>query len=345
MHRFALALFALLLAACSPEEATRQEIKFSGSTMGTTYHVRVIKGDNPLSGTKLQQAIDASLKEVNNSLSNWIPSSEVERFNASRSTEWLPVSKDFSDIMQSSLKLHELSGGRFDVTLAPLIDLWGFGPSEDLPPEPSAEEIHAALNAVGMATMLEFETDPPALRKVNPQTTVNLSAIAKGFGVDKIAATLEDNGFSEYLVEIGGDLYAKGLNSKGTPWVVGIEKPDPSQRVLQHVIEVEDMGMATSGDYRNYKEVDGKRLSHIIDPVTGRPISHKLASVTVLADTAALADGWATAIYAMGPDKGMELAERENLPVFMIIRAQGGFSEQASSAFSKLEARPNQPQG
>ncbi|MDD7912042.1 FAD:protein FMN transferase [Pseudovibrio exalbescens] len=345
MLRFALVPLVLLLAACSPDEDTRDEIKFSGNTMGTTYHVRVIKGDNPMVGTKLQQAINNSLRATNQSLSNWIPTSEVEEFNKSTSTEWTPVSADFSDIMQSSLRLHEMSGGRFDVTLAPLIDLWGFGPSEDVPDEPSLEAINEALNAVGMTTMLEFETNPPALRKVNPDTTVNLSAIAKGFGVDKIAQTLEANGFNEYLVEIGGDLFARGMNSKGTPWVVGIEKPDPTQRVLQRVIRVENLGMATSGDYRNYKEVNGQRFSHIIDPVTGRPINHTLASVTVLAESAALADGLATAIYAMGPEKGMELAERENLPVYMIVRSGDGFIEKASNAFQKLEARQDQPQG
>lgn len=341
MRFLATALLILLTAACVPNDNSREEIDLSGRTMGTTYHVKAIKGSSTVSKEDLQKQVDESLIAVNKAMSNWDKSSEIERFNRSSSTEWTPISRDFSTVMQEALRIHTLSGGRFDVTLAPLIELWGFGPKDNTPPQPSATEIRRALDSVGMATMLEFETDPPALRKVNTDTTINLSAIAKGFGVDKVAQTLEANGVEEYLVEIGGDLVTKGNNSKNEPWVVGIEKPDSATRTVQQIVKVSNKGLATSGDYRNYKEVNGQRLAHIIDAITGRPITHKLASVTVIADSAMRADGLATALYAMGDERGMALAEREGWAVFFIVRENNRFITRASSAFRELEQASN----
>ncbi|MTI16047.1 FAD:protein FMN transferase [Rhodobacteraceae bacterium RKSG542] len=336
MRLFSIFAALLFLAACSPENTSREIYNVSGSTMGTTYNIKAIVPESAISQEELHSEVEMALTAVNNRLSNWVKTSEVERFNASTSTEWTPVSGDMAIIMEEAFRIHDQSAGRFDVTLAPLIDLWGFGPSKDTPARPSREAIKDALDSVGMLTMLEFEASPPALRKINPTTSINLSAIAKGYGVDKIARTLEENGFSEYMVEIGGDLYAKGKNAKNTPWVVGIEKPVSGERAIQEIVKISNKGLATSGDYRNYKEVDGKRLSHIIDPVTGEPIDHKLASVTVIADTAARADGLATALLAMGDKRGMRMAEANGIATYMIVRNGNEFVELASPAFTKL---------
>ncbi|WP_310618497.1 FAD:protein FMN transferase [Flexibacterium corallicola] len=335
----------LLVSACVQEDPSRETISLTGSTMGTTYTVKAIKGDAPITADELQFEVQEALKDVNDKMSNWVKTSEVERFNRSQSTEWTPISADFSAVLGEAFTIHEESTGRFDVTLAPLIDLWGFGPSEDQPSRPSDEKIAQALESVGMQTKLEYRNSPPALRKVNPETTVNLSAIAKGYGVDKVAATLEFNGIQEYLVEIGGDLITKGNNASNVPWVVGIEKPDTARQTVQEVIQLKDKALATSGDYRNYKEVDGRRLSHILDPVTGLPIEHKLASVTVIAESATRADGLATAIYALGDARGMHLALIKDLPIFMIIREGDSFVEKASPAFKALQNQHSTDEG
>ncbi len=331
------ALLLIVVTACVPNDKSREEILLQGKTMGTTYHVKAIKGSSSVSEQDLQQQVDEALAGVNKAMSNWDKESEISRFNQSTSTEWTPISRDFSIVMQESLRIHTLTNGYFDVTLAPLIELWGFGTKQDTPPQPSPSDIRNALESVGMSTMLEFETDPPALRKVNTDTTVNLSAIAKGFGIDKVASVLDDNGIDEYLVEIGGDLVTSGNNAKDEPWVVGIEKPDSGARTVQHVVRVSGKGMATSGDYRIYKEVDGKRFSHIIDAASGRPVTHKLASVTVIADNAMRSDGLATALLAMGDKRGMALAEREGIAAFFIVREGDHFITRSSSAFRKFE--------
>ncbi len=331
------ALLLLLVTACVPNDNSREEIVLHGKTMGTTYNVKAIRGSSSITKEELQKQVSEALAGVNKAMSNWDKTSEISRFNRSTNTEWTPISRDFSVVMQEALRIHNLTGGYFDVTLAPLIELWGFGTKKDTPPQPTPQEIRAALDSVGMSTMLEFESDPPALRKVNTDTTINLSAIAKGFGIDKVASVLADNGIKEYLVEIGGDLVTRGNNSKGQPWAVGIEKPDSATRTVQQIVRVSDKGMATSGDYRIYKEVNGKRFSHILDAASGRPVTHKLASVTVIANNAMRADGLATALLAMGDQRGMALAEREGIAAFFIVREGDHFITRSSSAFRKFE--------
>ncbi|KZL05112.1 Thiamine biosynthesis lipoprotein ApbE precursor [Pseudovibrio axinellae] len=331
------ALVLIFVTACVPNDKSREEIVLHGKTMGTTYNIKAIKGSSSVTKQELQKQVDDALLGVNKAMSNWDKNSEISRFNRSESTAWTPISRDFGIVMQEALRIHNLTGGYFDVTLAPIIELWGFGTKQDTPPQPSQREIREALESVGMSTMIEFEIDPPALRKVNTDTTVNLSAIAKGFGIDKVASVLEQDGINDYLVEIGGDLVTKGNNSKGEPWVVGIEKPDSSTRAVQQVVRVSNKGLATSGDYRIYKEINGKRFSHIIDAATGRPVTHKLASVTVIADNATRADGLATALLAMGDKRGMALAEREGIAAFFIVRDNDRFITRSSSAFRKIE--------
>lgn len=336
-------LFSLLcllaLAGCDWFEGDRELVAIAGQTMGTTYQVKAVAPPEGVTAETLRRAAEQALAEVNGKLNNWDRDSEISVFNAARSTDPITPSPELTTVMAEAFRLHEISGGRFDVTLAPLIDLWGFGPGKPKGKLPDDAAVEEALEAVGMRDVLVFDAAAPMLKKNRPGATVNLSAIAKGYGVDRIAAKIEELGVEEYLVEIGGDLICKGRNAAGDDWQIGVEKPDAGTRNVQLIMPVSGFGVATSGDYRNFVEKDGKRYSHIIDPVTGRPVTHALASVTVLADTAMAADGLATALLVLGPDEGLALAEREGVATYFIIRADGGYKTVMSSRFTALREK------
>lgn len=321
-----------MLSACLFSADEPDPTRLVGETMGTTYSVTVIDLPETLTEKALHQEIDATLAFVNKQMSNWDPESEVSVFNQTTALSPQPISAEFAEVMVAANSIHLNAGGVFDVTLAPLIDLWGFGPKKPGEPIPTDAEILAALGNVGQLSLLTL-TDAPSLQKTKPDVSVNLSAIAKGHGVDRVARLLEEKGISRYLVEIGGDLTASGENAKDEPWSIGIEKPDARERTLQLVLPLKDIGLATSGDYRNYFEEDGVRYSHIIDPNTGRPITHTTASVTVLAENAMLADGWATAMLALGHERGLGIANQLDLPVYFIYRAGNDYVTTASKAF------------
>lgn len=333
MRAFFLPLMLLPLAACWPDKAP-ESLTISGKTMGTTYNVTVVDAPKDADADTLLAAIEAALADVNSKMNNWDPTSEVSQFSASTVTTPAPISADMVTVLTEANRIHDLVGGKFDVTLAPLINLWGFGPKKPGEPIPSDEEITAALEIVGQSDKLTL-TDG-TLAKSLPGVSVNLSAIAKGYGVDRIGAALESAGVDRYLVEIGGDLAAKGLNAEDAPWSIGIERPDATRQTIEVIIPVSDLGMATSGDYRNYFEEDGVRYSHIIDPTTGRPVTHTTASVTVLADSAMTADGLATAMLVVGEEEAMRIAEAENLAVMTIIREGDAFVTTTSPAFDSL---------
>ncbi|SDD39883.1 FAD:protein FMN transferase [Ruegeria marina] len=327
----------LLLSACLFDEEP-VVVKLSGDTMGTTYHVTAIGPG--LDEAMLAAAVTETLTAVNGKMSNWDPNSEVSTFSASKQTAPMPVSGDFVTVMTAANEVHEKSGGKFDVTLGPLIELWGFGPRKPEDPIPADDAIATALQGVGQTRRLTLDAGAGTITKTRPETGINLSAIAKGFGVDAVARTLADLGAESYLVEIGGDLVTKGQNDKGEAWRIGIERPDQGAQSVQLVVPVSDHGMATSGDYRNYFEHEGRRYSHILDPVTGRPVTHRTTSVTVIADTAMMADAWATAMLVLGLDEGLKIAEANELAVYFIERdVQGGedaYMTAQSSAFADL---------
>lgn len=339
MRAYLLPLVLLPLAGCWPEK-TPESLTLSGKTMGTTYNVTVVDAPRGVDEAALSEAIESALADVNSKMNNWDPSSEISVFSGSDSTAPVTVSEDMVTVLSEANRIHALSGGKFDITLAPLINLWGFGPKKPGEPVPSDAEIAAALALVGQADKLVLDGDQ--LSKTLPGVSANLSAIAKGYGVDQIGVALEEVGVDRYLVEIGGDLAAKGLNASNAPWVIGVERPDETSHSIEAVLPVSDLGMATSGDYRNYFEVDGTRYSHIIDPTTGRPITHLTASVTVLADSAMSADGLATALLVVGSEEAMRIAEAEGLAVMTIDRAGEGFVTITSSAFDALLAQASE---
>jgi len=327
----------LALAACKKGWSI---LELTGLTMGTSYSVAAVDHSKSVDKAELQNAIDSSLQLVNAQMSNWDASSEISRFNASASTAPMTVSNELAAVMQAAQDVHVASEGRFDVTLGGLIDLWGFGAGQTRTTSPSEAEIAAVQGTYGHSNTLKVAGN--SLQKLQPGAEVYLSAIGKGFGVDQVARTIESFGIKDYMIEIGGDLYTAGLNPDGMPWQIGIETPVAYDRGVQQVVSVSGLGMATSGDYRNYFEQDGVRYSHILDGTTGRPVTHKTASVTVLTGNAMLADAWATAMLVLGTERGLEIANERDLAVLFIDRdldsAQNGFISTASERFAQLQA-------
>ncbi|MEO0425225.1 MAG: FAD:protein FMN transferase [Pseudomonadota bacterium] len=341
-----IALAALgLVAACDASlvGGAPHVVEVAGETMGTYYSVALVagRGEAP-SASALRELVEQSLLPITTQLSNWSEDSEVSRFNAHSHTDPVAISDELSEVMQVASVVHERSLGAFDVTVAPLIELWGFGADgQDARAVPPESAIAEALEAVGQARGLELGQDPATLRKRRPETSVQLAALAKGYGIDKVARALRERGWRDFMVEIGGDLYTSGTNREGTAWRIGVERPVAGQRSVHQIIDVSDVGLATSGDYRNYFERDGVRYSHIIDATTGRPVTHTTASVTVIAESAILADAWATALLALGQERGMPVAERWGLAALFVSREgtaeQPNFVTQASERFAELQ--------
>ncbi len=325
----AIILFWLLLSGCSTEESG--PIVVSGPTMGTQFNVKYYSVS--ANGTEeVKRDIERRLAQVNQLMSTYLQDSEVSRFNGFGTDQWFAVSKATADVVSLALTISEQTGGAFDVTVASLVDLWGFGPTYREPELPSPQDIEQELEWVGYQS-LEVRLSPPAQKKKTP-LTLDLSAIAKGYAVDQVAQYLDEQGIESYMVEVGGEIRARGTKPGSEPWRIAIELPVPGQRSVQRVLDLTDIAVATSGDYRNYFEQEGKRYSHTIDPVTGYPITHQLASVTVLADTSARADALATALNVMGDERALAFANKHNLPVLLIVKDGAGFVEHASSAFS-----------
>ncbi len=320
---------------CGQTEQFQVLESLHGQTMGTTYTIRYRTKSGGRTKLELHRLLDDELIRVNQQMSTYIKDSEITRFNDSSSSDWFSVSKETAEVVELSLQLSEASDGAFDVTVGPLVNLWGFGPSKRSNVIPTNEELETARKLVGYK-QLSVRLDPPALKKANVGLRVDLSAIAKGHGADRVGAVIFANGISNYFVEIGGEIVAKGNRADGQPWRVGIEAPLDFQRSIQTALGLSNAGIATSGDYRNFFESDGQRFSHTIDPSTGRPVVHQLASASAVADNCKLADGIATCMMAMGPERGLELAESKNWAVLLMQRKGGRFPSTFSTRFSEL---------
>jgi thiamine biosynthesis lipoprotein len=335
LFAIAIAIGTLGTTGCSEHSTPEPLLELSGSTMGTTYQVKLSVRPEDLprgSFEQLQTAIDQRLEAINGMMSTYRSESDLSRFNAGKETGWVSVPAPLIEVIEAAQTISRMSTGKFDITVGPLVELWGFGPGERPPEPPDDAQIAAALKLVGFQK-LQVRIDPPALRKSVAGLQIDLSAIAKGYAVDQIAELLEQAGIDRYLVEIGGELRAKGRKSDSRPWRVAIERPDPSGRSAQSIIELHDQAMATSGDYRNFFEHDGRRYPHTIDPRSGQSIRQALASVTVLADDCMIADGLATALLAMGEEAGPELAESHEIAAQFIVRTEQGLQIRRSSRF------------
>ena len=329
MRLTSLLVLCLFLTGC----AKQQEYTFQGMTMGTTYMVKMVM-DSSLTEPKqaeFKQAIEDVLHSVNRKMSTYDKTSEISRFNQHRSNEVFPLSPETLEVLRQAREVSENSNGAFDITVGPLVNAWGFGAEEGDSEGPDEAELQELKARVGYEKLILEAT---GAKKLHPDLYCDLSAIAKGYGTDQVAELLDQKGVENYLVEIGGEIRTRGINRNGESWGVAIEKPDPETRTIQQVVHLSGKSIATSGDYRNFREVNGIRLSHTIDPKTGKPIMHKLASVSVINDRCAVADAYATALMVLGPEAGWELAEKENLTVLFILHeGKEDFVEKATSSF------------
>ena len=316
-----LLIFFLLLGGCS----LQKEVSFSGKTMGTTYHITVVTGT--FSSTKdLKDRIDQRLEALNNSMSTFRKDSEISRFNAVQNTgEKFKISDDFFNVMTVAKTVYELTGGAWDGTVKPLENLWGFGDSENNKKIPAPSEITALLPEIGF-NHIEISSDHCLIKKKAP-LSLDLASIAKGYGVDQVAAVIRSHGIKNFLVEIGGEVFAAGFRKDGKPWRIGINTPQtgsPFDQVYK-VVNLHDKGFATSGDYRNYFEAGGQRFSHILDPRNGYPVRNSVVSVSIVADTCTFADGLATAVMVLGPKKGLERVNSlDRTECLIVVRTHDG---------------------
>jgi len=345
MHRIDIISFLyliagiLLLSACDERNQSPLPIvTLSGFTMGTSYNIKLNHETDDIDSKLLKSEIDRILLQINNQMSTYQEDSELSKINQSRSLEWINISADLFTVINTALSISNKTTGAFDITIGPIVNLWGFGPTEQPEQIPTDENIAATLDSTGYQ-YLHLRKSPLALKKDKEDIYIDLSGIAKGYAVDKIAAHLDQEAINNYMIEIGGEIKAKGVNHQNTPWQIGIEKPVFKHRSVQEIINLDNLAMATSGDYRNYFEENGIYYSHAINPKTGRPVAHQLASVTIFQETAMDADALATAWLIMGPEAGMQLAEQENWAAVFIVRDKNNFIEIKTKVFEQLEQK------
>ena len=328
------ACLTAILCGCSARD---RQLELRGVALGTTYTVKVIvprQGDTPRGDWRT--AVDEALDDVDAKMSTYRDDSEISRFNASTDTTPFQVSEDTVDVLLEARQVWEATGGAFDVTVAPLVNAWGFGPDGTVAALPSDTELAELRQRVGFQ-YIEIDSAGSTIRKIRPDVSCDLAAIAKGYAVDRVALGVERAGYTRYMVEVGGEVRTHGFNVRGTPWQVAIEKPLTDTRAIEVVVPLASLAMATSGDYRNYYEKDGIRYSHTIDPRTGRPIAHKLASASVIHTECAMADAYATALMVLGPNAGYDLAVGRYLAALFIVREDDGtFAEKQTPAFETL---------
>lgn len=335
-HSYEWLFYAGLLLCLAGCERTESPLQLSGDTMGTRWHVSLIAGHDSAGLDTLQSGIQARLDAIEQSMSTYRSDSEISRFNALSTGTWLAVSADFYTVLSTALMIGRQSNGAYDVTVGPLVDLWGFGPGPMISSPPARDEIERLLSRVGQ-DKLRLDGEGGRVQKLAP-VSLDFSSIAKGYAVDRVANWLQEQGYQRFLVEVGGEMRMSGLSHRGDEWRIAIEEPDSTGRAVATRISVTDRAVATSGDYRNYFELDEKRYSHSIDPRTGYPVAHDLVSVTVIHPGAIMADAWATALIVLGAEQAMTVAQAQGLAVYFIRRLEGGYQSSHTPAFAPFLA-------
>ena len=332
---FFVAGVVLLLAGCTGD--SRAPLQLSGYALGTSWHVTIASNDQTeIDSAALQALVQGQLDRVNRSMSTYLPDSEINRFNASSVGVWQEPSADFLTVLDAALAIGTATEGAYDITVGPLVDLWGFGPGEPRTGIPSRIAVAQAKEQVGQA---KVERDGVRARRMK-NVSLDFSSIAKGYAVDLVAEALGHIGVTHYMVEVGGEMRVAGMSPRGDAWRVAIEQPNPERREVARAISITDVAVATSGDYRNYFDLDGERYSHTIDPRTGYPVRHDLVSVTVIDDSTMLADAWATALTVLGGEEAYALAEEKNLAVYFIRSTADSFVASYTAAFEPFLTTP-----
>ncbi len=329
-------LIILFLSGCEKQSIAPDLVSISGPTMGTSYTIKFV-GDNSFSSEKLNEiklSVDSVLTKVNRQMSTYIDTSEISKFNKYEGTDWFEISSDFAFVLSESKRIGLETNGALDITIGPLVNLWGFGPQNKPRIIPEDSEILEMKKNIGLNKIM-IRLSPPAVKKEIPAIYLDLSATAKGFGVDKVFELINAMGYENYFVEIGGEVRAAGRNHKNEFWKIGVANPShPTEP--QAALTIDNAAVATSGDYWNYFEENGVRYSHTIDARTGRPITHKLASVTVVSESCIEADALATAINVMGPEEGYKFAVENNFAVYLIVRDKDKFSTKITQEFKNI---------
>ena len=326
-------LFSGCDSATTPATPASTATVLDGKTMGTFWRVSVI-GVDEAKAQALRAKVQAQLDADDRLLSTWKNDSALMRFNHAATTEPWPVSEAMADIVTLSLRIGAKTHGAMDITVGPLVNLWGFGPDKQPVATPDAQAIAAAKARTGLQHLQVInQSGRQFLQKDIPDLFVDLSTVGEGYAADHLARLMEQEGISRYLVSVGGALVSRGMNGEGKPWRVAIQKPTDRENAVQAIVDINGHGISTSGSYRNYYELDGKRISHVIDPQTGQPITHKLVSVTVIAPTALEADGWDTGLMVLGPEKAQQVVREEGLAVYMIVKDGEGFKTWMSPQF------------
>ena len=336
MPAWVLALICvLLLSACGIKE--QKSMRLVGESMGTTWHITLVPPTNSKRDlTELRQGVEKILLQIDERMSNWRQDSEISRFNAAQTTDWFPVSSDLVKVVEAAQQVSQFSQGTYDITVGPLVRLWGFGSDKKTEAKaPADAEIQAVLAKVGYQK-LTTQTSPPALRKARADMYVDLASIAPGYAVDLIGQYFEQQGIKDYMVELGGEVRTLGKSPRGDDWRIGIEKPVDLGKAVQQGMLLANAGLSTSGDYRDFFVENGKRYSHTIDTSTGYTASHNLASVSVVAENATLADAYSTMLMAMGEVKGKAFADQQQLKAFFIWRTDEGFETYVTAGFQPL---------
>jgi FAD:protein FMN transferase len=309
--------------------------------MGGTFSVKIVTPKDELETPGLQNVdrmLRSSLDRIEGLMSTWDPDSELSRFNRSTSLEPFTVATETFAVFKWSLDVWSVTGGALDVTIAPLVDAWGFGPSGPRKTLPTNDEIERLRQAVGPG-LVQLNPTAVTVRKTRPDVQCDLSSVVPGYAADRLSEELKDRGFTDFLVDLGGEVVARGRNEAGAPWQVAIERPELHGDKIERVVALSDLAITTAGDYRKYREVDGQRVAHILDPRTGRPLTHRLASVTVIDALAVRADAFDTALMVLGTNEGMALATKLNLAVLFIERTNEGFVERTTPRFEEITAK------
>ena len=329
-------IFIICISFFSCSQNKYYDAQLKGNTMGTYYVIDLVHVPKKIKIKNIEKVVLDTLVKVNKILSNWDKNSEISTINQLNITTPIKISDELNEVFKTANKINTKSNGFFDITLDPIIELWGFGYKKQIQKVPTELQIKNTLSLVGQRSLINLDYKNNELRKINKNVKINLSSIGKGFGIDLIGKKLDELEIRNYLINIGGDILTKGYNKKEEKWVIGIENPNLNEKLIKEIVNISNKGLATSGDYKNFFSRSGVRYSHIINPNTGKPITHKTKSVTVIHESSMKADGWATALLALGRVDGLKLAKKENIAVLFIDKIGGKLKKFKSNKFLNL---------